>query len=249
MTGIVLRLNSGGRHQMAHVTPFLGGGGGGVPSVRLDEVVASDPRSEVLMLKIDVEGHEVHALRGALGLLRRRVVRWVTMEAGEAARWARANVSAEDMVGVLREVSLAGYGLWVIRMWQQPSTRFVQSSTSPGAPQLLSWPRRCNARPLCVSFGPSCSALGGRLVPTVASRHTPRLITTGRAAPADLSVTGCPPAWCVRDAAGRTLGAEEATARGGVELLRVPMEDLHAFVHGPMSACDWNLFFERESLL
>jgi len=102
VTGAVLRLNSGGRHQMAHVTPFLGGGGGGggvgVPSVRLDEVVASDPRSEVLMLKIDVEGHEVHALRGALGLLRRRVVRWVTMEAGEAARWARANTSAEDMV-------------------------------------------------------------------------------------------------------------------------------------------------------
>lgn len=97
---------------------------------------------EIHTMKIDVEGLEINVLEGAAGLFRGQSVRYVAVEIGGTERWARGNKTPSDAKRVLHMIAQAGYSLWIIRMWQQPSTQFLQPASPRFSEVLDKWPRR-----------------------------------------------------------------------------------------------------------
>lgn len=181
-----------------------------VRGVRFDELV----QRPVYLMKIDVEGQEVNVLEGALGLFKQRAVRYVTVEFGGVTRWARGGKTAHDASVILRRIARLGYSLWVIEMWKQPSTKFIQPTSPSFWPRFANWPRR--------------------------------VISTGRAPPADAFSGGCPRVWCHLDGAGRVVGFGDADHS---QVTLIEILDVDALVAGPLAEEDFNLLFERRSEL
>jgi len=81
-----------------------------IPSIAVDEFVNED----VLLLKIDVEGFEVHALKSAKNLFKNHKVRNILIE-WNPARFPRAHTTIEESTGMLEQLSMDGY---VIRHYE-----------------------------------------------------------------------------------------------------------------------------------
>lgn len=76
----------------------------------MDDIVHED----VLLLKIDVEGFEVHALKSAQNLFKNHKVRNILME-WNPARFPRAETTIEESTSWLERLSMDGY---VIRHYE-----------------------------------------------------------------------------------------------------------------------------------
>jgi hypothetical protein len=73
-----------------------------VPLVRLDDLLARESVDRIDLMKIDVEGYETKALRGARASLRGGVIRSILCEVNDP--WLRAaGSSPAELVGLLRE--------------------------------------------------------------------------------------------------------------------------------------------------
>lgn len=186
-------------------------------------VCARRPR---LRRKIDCEGQEVRALRGASGLLRSRRVRFIFIEIGDGAiekrflppghgpttRWQHANTTLSTVIETLEQLVSWGYDLYIIVMCGVGivSSKFMEPASESFWAPLAGWPRRAvdqghfKHAPLDISCNPS--------FPNARNRS-------------HWAAMGTPPR---------------------VELIRVA--DVAALVHGPMSMADWNLFIERTPL-
>jgi hypothetical protein len=153
-------------------------GGHLVDSVKLDDAFS---RASIYLAKIDVEGHEVNALEGALGLFRARSLQYVTVEFGDARKWARGGKTGVDAAAILKAIKASGYSLWILEMWMQPSTQFLQPMSPLFFKPAEKWPRRristSRVPPADAYLGPG----GSR----------------------------CPSTWCFLNAAGRVVGHDQ----------------------------------------
>ena len=194
-----------------------------ISSARLDDLVEQwYPHEDVYLLKIDVEGQEIRALRGASLLFEHRRVHHGFIEIGDGpmdprflppgaprnlTRWQHAGVSVDDAIRSLEAVHAWGYVLYVLVQCQAVHSPFVLPTSPVYWRPLADWPR---------TF--------------IRSEHIGRT-------PPDLLCAG----------SNLTERSSRSSRAPVVELIRVV--DVAALVRGPMLKCDWNLFFSRHALL
>jgi FkbM family methyltransferase len=89
-----------------------------VASMSLDAAVQSKHAGcvpeEISFLKVDTEGHEVLAMRGATSLVRMRRVQYMLLE-WAPSRWDRAGVTLSEGSSMLHEIMAAGYNVYISR--------------------------------------------------------------------------------------------------------------------------------------
>ena len=194
-----------------------------ISSARLDDLVEQwYPHEDVYLLKIDVEGQEIRALRGASLLFEHRRVHHGFIEIGDGpmdprflppgaprnlTRWQHAGVSVDDAIRSLEALHAWGYVLYVLVQCQAVHSPFVLPTSPLYWRPLADWPR---------TF--------------IRSEHIGRT-------PPDLLCAG----------SNLTERSSRSSRAPVVELIRVV--DVAALVRGPMLKCDWNLFFSRHALL
>ena len=194
-----------------------------ISSARLDDLVEQwYPHEDVYLLKIDVEGQEIRALRGASLLFEHRRVHHGFIEIGDGpmdprflppgaprnlTRWQHAGVSVDDAIRSLEALHAWGYVLYVLVQCQAVHSPFVLPTSPVYWRPLADWPR---------TF--------------IRSEHIGRT-------PPDLLCAG----------SNLTERSSRSSRAPVVELIRVV--DVAALVRGPMLKCDWNLFFSRHALL
>ncbi len=210
-----------------------------INSARLDDLVQQWYASEeVYLLKIDVEGQEIRALRGAVALFRHRRVRYGFIEIGDGpmdarfaapgspanlTRWQHASVDPTDAVQVLEQIQHWGYTFYIIVQCAgvAPHARFVQPASSSFWSPLADWPR------VYVSS-------------TRITRHPREEVCSSTPSTSTGAVsTGTSSAhWSTH--------SHPASLATATELIKVV--DMEALVRGPLLACDWNLWFSREPM-
>ena len=128
-----------------------------ISSARLDDLVEQwYPHEDVYLLKIDVEGQEIRALRGASLLFEHRRVHHGFIEIGDGpmdprflppgaprnlTRWQHAGVSVDDAIRSLEALHAWGYVLYVLVQCQAVHSPFVLPTSPLYWRPLADWPR------------------------------------------------------------------------------------------------------------
>ena len=107
-----------------------------VKTITLDEHCESYGISRVDLLKIDIEGHELFALRGAKRMLASRRVRAILLEVGDDT-CRNANVHPQEILNDLEEL---GYEVFSILSGGETGSRLRRFPSSPTGKNYLALP-------------------------------------------------------------------------------------------------------------
>jgi FkbM family methyltransferase len=107
-----------------------------VETVTLDQHCDTYGIRTVDLLKIDIEGHELFALRGARHILADKRVRAILFEVGDRT-CRNANVDPQELLSDLQRL---GYGVYSIKRCGQVGERISQFPPTPNGQNFLAFP-------------------------------------------------------------------------------------------------------------